>query len=134
MIYEKIYKNLIKLIPLESLKENGAYTKLESTGYMDLNIDLLRQGHPEGKHDDCIIISMAHNFIQNGDVMADPDMEIAIYPKMGMAEALTYQLSSLGVYQVVYPKPGLVDLRNKKELNKFLDTWLVTLKKQGFYS
>lgn len=133
MIYEKIYKNLIRLIPLESLKENGGYVKLTSTGYMDLHVDRLHKTHPKGKQDGCFIISMAHNFIQNGDTMADPDMEIAIYPEMGMAEALTYQLDSLGMFQRVYPKPGFVDLRTKKELNIFLDSWLATLKKQGFY-
>jgi hypothetical protein len=64
--------------------------------------------------------------------MADPDMEIRIYPYAGFVEALTYQLDSLGIYQVVYPEPGKVYPKRKKELNKFLNQWLKNLIDQGF--
>jgi len=136
MIYETIYKKLDKLIPLgvKELQEGEGFIKLKSEGYMNLNVDALRhKEHPKGKQDGCFIIAMAHNYIQEGDVMADPDMEIAIYPDMKMAEALTYQQDSLAIYNKVYPKPGLVNVRLKKELNSFLNQWLDNLKKQGFY-
>jgi len=137
MIYETIYKKLDRLIPLgvKELQEGEGFIKLKSEGYMNLNIDSLRgKEHPKGGQDGhCFIIAMAHNYIQNGDVMADPDMEIAIYPEMKMAEALTYQQDSLGIYNVVYPEPGLINVRLKKELNSFLNQWLDNLKIQGFY-
>jgi len=124
MIYETIYKKLEKLGITELVK----YKKLRSEGYMDLSIDILSDNEEE-KH-----IAMAHNFIQNGDVMADPDMEIKIYKKTKMAEALTYQLSSMGIFQRVYPEPGKVYPKLKKQLNSFLDQWLTNLISQGFNS
>lgn len=138
MIYETIYKKIDRLIPLgvKELQEGEGFIKLKSEGYMDLNVDCLKhKQHPkvatQGKH--CFIIAMAHNYIQNGDVMADPDMEIAIYPEIKMAEALTYQQDGLGIYNAVYPEPGLINIRLKKELNSFLNQWLDNLKKQKFY-
>lgn len=137
MIYETIYKKIDKLTNgIEKLKEDKeGYKKLKSGAYMDLSIDLLRgKEHPKGgQSGHCFLIAMAHNYIQNGDVMADPDMEIAIYPEMKMAEALSYQQDGLGIYQMVYPEPGFLNPKLKKELNSFLNQWLDNLKQQGFY-
>lgn len=139
MIYERIYDKLNKLLPLGSkgFKEGGDFVKLKSGSFMDLNIDFLHHKHPgvnAGTEEDCFIISMAHNYIQNGDVMADPDMEIAVFPKLKMAEALTYQQDGiLEIFQRVYPEFGKVNPKLKKQLNIFLNQWLGNLKKQGFY-
>lgn len=38
--------------------------------------------------------------------MADPDMEVRVYPEMKMAEALTFRNDYMGIYQEVYPEPG----------------------------
>lgn len=105
------------------------YLKLKSSAYMDLNIDHL--SHKD--KDEYIVISMAHNFLQNGDVMADPDMEIRIFPESKTVEALTYQLDSMGIYNCVYNQNGTPNMELKSKLNTFLDTWLTNLIKQGFY-
>lgn len=105
------------------------YLKLKSSAYMDLNIDHL--SHKD--KDEYIVISMAHNFLQNGDVMADPDMEIRIFPESKTVEALTYQLDSMGIYNCVYNQNGTPNMELKSKLNTFLDTWLTNLLKQGFY-
>jgi uncharacterized protein YqiB (DUF1249 family) len=64
--------------------------------------------------------------------MADPDMEIKIYPAIRMAEALTYQQDNMGVYRVVYPEPETINLAVRKELNHFLNFWLGNIIKQKF--
>ena len=131
MIYTANYKKLIKIIPDIKEMKAGDYLKLKSEGFMDLSIDIL------SSDEDVMIFSMAHNFIQNGDVMADPDMEIKLFKKAEAIEALTFQNSSLGIYQEVY---GFVDdnkmvrTKLKVELNRFLRTWLTNLKNQGFKS
>ena len=128
MIYETMFEKLVKIgiiTPDGKLNFSG-HIKVKNPPYMDLNIDQLCTTE-KGE----IIISLAHNFIQNGDVMADPDMEIMIHPHK-MIEALTYQLDSLGVYQVVYPEPGKVIPQRKTELNRFLNQWLTNLIDQGF--
>jgi len=76
-------------------------------------------------------IALAHYYKQNGDMMADPDMEIRIFPELQMAEALTYQQDGLGLYQVVYPEPGKVYPRRKRDLNQFLNQWLRNAIDQG---
>lgn len=121
--FETIFRKITALVPdLQSL-EPGQALKLKSEGFMDLSIDILN------KEPDKIVIAMAHNYIQNGDVIPDPDMEIAIYPKLKMAEALTYQ-DTFG-YKQVYPEPGYVYPKMKKELNQFLNQWLNNIKMQG---
>lgn len=77
------------MIDFTELK-NKIHLKFKSKGFMDLNFDYL------GAEDDgCFKIVMSYNYIQNGDLMCDPDMEILIHQKMKMAEALTYQQDNL---------------------------------------
>jgi uncharacterized protein YqiB (DUF1249 family) len=130
LVYETMFDKLVKLgiLNQEGHPVFREHVKLVHKPYMDLSIDRLTS-EKEG----CIRISMAHNFIQNGDLMADPDMEIRIYPALKAVEALTYQLDSLGIYQEVYPEPGKVCPKLKTDLNRFLNQWLSNLISQGFY-
>jgi len=129
-IYETMYNKLVKLGIINqdgSLKFNE-YIKLKSGIFMDLNID-----HLSHKDDDrSIVISLAHNYIQEGDVMADPDMEVRIIPSMKMVEALTFKQDSTGTYQQVYLEDGRFYPTLKKDLNDFLNYWLKNLIEQGF--
>ena len=130
IIYETMYNKLVKL---GIINEDGSlkfdeYLKLKSGSFMDLNIDHL--GHKDDENS--IVISLAHNFIQNGDVMADPDMEIKIIPSMKMVEALTFQQDSTGTYQQVYLEDGRFYPAVKKDSNDFLNSWLKNLIEQGF--
>jgi uncharacterized protein YqiB (DUF1249 family) len=102
--------------------------KMKSGAFMDLNLDYLT------KTEKGIVIAMAHNFIQNGDVMADPDMEIRIIPEMKMVEALSFKQDGAGIYQQVYADEAETKYypRLKKELNSFLGMWLKNLIDQGF--
>ena len=135
MVYERIYKALDGLLPggVEGFASNSeGYVKLEAGGFMPLSIDLLSV--TETEHGKTIVISMAHNFIQNGDVMADPDMEIRIFTGHKMAEAMTFQQDSLSIYNQVYQtidRREMVNTRLKTELNSFLATWLRNIKSQG---
>jgi len=90
-----------------------SFMKFKSNGLMDLNCDNLLYNK----------IALAHNGIQNGDVMADPDVEVKINREKEEAEALTFQNDYMGIYQEVYDE----DKCNKKlqnEINIFLDDWL----------
>ncbi len=79
-------------------------------------------------------ISIAHNYIQNGDVCPDPDMEIRIYPDRKMAEAMTFH-NALLFQEVYFTKDGqqMVYPKLKRQLNTFLKQWLLNLKRQGFF-
>lgn len=130
MIYEKLFQQLSDLF---SGKFPEEYQKRQVSGLMDLNIDVLYKDNNE------ILIALSHNFISNGDVLADPDMQIKIYPLRKMAEAITYQ-DTMG-YREVYPQVAkngewveMINPKAKRELNSFLKTWLNNLKDQGFYN
>ncbi len=99
------------------------YAKSLVSGFMDLNMDLL---YTEGE---AVVIALSHYFEQNGDMVADPDMQLRVLPALEMAEALTYQ--DQWCYREVYPKPGYVDPRAKQELDTFLDYWLSNCLSQG---
>ncbi len=117
-VYETIFARLQELGILD---QNGImqaeYMKFKSPGLMNLNVDNLLGNK----------ISLAHNGLQNGDLMADPDMEILIHPKTKSAEALTFQNDYLGIYHKVYPEEGKVNIKLKKDLNEFLADWLLTM-------
>jgi len=114
-VFEMIYARLQQMgIIDEKGIMQAEYMKFKSSGLMDLNVDNLLNN----------TIALAHNGIQNGDVMADPDVQVKIYPEMKAAEALTFQNDYLGIYQEVYPEPGKYYPKLKKELNEFLNDWL----------
>ena len=121
--FEQIFRKILALVPDLEKMEQGQAIKLKSHGFMDLHIDVL------SKEADRTIISMAHYYKQNGDLVPDPDMEIALYPKHKLAEALTYQ-DTFG-FKEVYPEAGKVYPAIKKELNSFLNQWLNNIKVQG---
>ena len=115
---------------LQKLEEVG-YFKVEVKGYMALSIDFLGKG-PNGLP----MVAIAHNYIQNGDVMADPDMQVEIGPDNKLYP-VTYQQDGLGLFQRVYDldesgKPVGVRLGLRKQLNAFLRTWGANLRRQGF--
>jgi uncharacterized protein YqiB (DUF1249 family) len=116
-VYESIFT---KLQTLGILNDSGImtkdYMKFKSSGLMDFNVDNLTNN----------IMALAHNGIQNGDVMADPDIQVHIYPKTKTAEALTFQNDYLGIYQEVYDE-GKCNESLKKDLNEFLNDWLKTI-------
>jgi uncharacterized protein YqiB (DUF1249 family) len=117
-VYEMIYARLQQMgIIDESGKMQADYMKFVSSGLMPLNVDNLTYD----------TIALAHNGKQNGDVMADPDIEVRIYPEVKMAEALTFRNDYMGIYQEVYPEPGKYYPKLKKELNDFLNNGLKTM-------
>lgn len=106
----KIFRDIyVQLQTIGILDDSGAmkhsYMKFEASGLMDLHVDRLTATR----------ISVAHNGLLNGDVMADPDVEIIIYPESKTAEGVTFQNDYLGIYQ---------EPEDTKELNVFLHEWL----------
>ena len=121
--YEQLFKKISALVPNLAQIEPGEGIELKAKGFMDLHINVL------WREKDKTTIAMAHYYQQNGDMVPDPDMEIAVYPDRKMAEALRYQ-DSFG-YREVYPEEGKVYPKAKTELNQFLNQWLNNIKMQG---
>lgn len=75
-------------------------------------------------------IAISSYYEQNGDSMADPDMEFVIDPKTHTLSARTYQQDSLGVYQKVEMDNDLVlNPELEEELDAFAGQWLDTIQR-----
>lgn len=116
-----IYRKLELLAgDLTRLRSSG---KSHADGFMPLCMDRLIQGAA------CTRIALAHNFEMNGDLVPDPDMEIAIYTESKRAEALSFQ--DQRHYVRVYDESGQADAALSLDLNRFLILWLGNLAAQG---
>jgi len=113
---------------------HSIYTKLEKIGVLDVKQYAVIENNPHIPL--CIdrlsedMFALSQNPIVDGVLVADPDIEIKIYPDQKRAEPLVYQDRS--VRKIVYPRPGVVDLGVKNDLMEFLDNWLTDLIQKGF--
>lgn len=127
-ICEENYYTLLKLIPFLNADvlqgDIPDYRKTQSEGFMDLSYDLLEINAFYIK------FSLAHYYIENGDLIPDPDMIICLFPRQKMVEAMSYQ--DCYIYKQVYLPGGLFNTIFKVELNEFLKIWLNNLLNQGF--
>jgi len=134
--YTRIYRRLYRLMPnlIAEIDRGVSHAKSEIrsaegeyVGLMDASFNFLYKDS-EGRY----IISLAHYFEQEGDLIADPDMEIRIDPVLQSAEALAIQ-TQFG-YRTVYSEDNgkrMVNTREKKDQNKFLAQWLMNMIHQG---
>lgn len=129
------HTNYIALEPfLEAVNAaENQHRRFTSRGYMPLSLERLEgctdhKGRP--------IYAMAHYTEQNGDLMADPDMEIAVDFENEIIEPRTYQNDFMGIYQEVYRRNDAGQLtyspRLRTELDDFLWLWLKNIKEQLF--
>ena len=118
----RIFHKLLDVVPdLLTIDEHG---KSVVDGFMDFSVDILHRTQER------IIIALSHYYKHpSGDMIADPDMEVAVYPSRECAEALTYQ-DSYG-YQSVLLNDGQVNTGLQRDLNRFLTQWLTNLIDQG---
>ena len=120
---ERNYRNFARQFP-EIVSGEYRYLELrsgENSGYMPLIIQSIGENE----------IAIAHTYIQNGDIMYDPEMTFRIDPVEGTLEPLTYQQDALGLYQQVYPEPGKWIPRLRNDLSAFTDQWLKNIEVQG---
>ena len=117
-----IYKKLIKIIPDIAARRSAGKSQLHSDALMDLNLDVL------SKQKNIIRIALSHYYKQNGDMVADPDMEIIVNTKLMTANAMTYQDSM--IFQTA-EQDGGINQKLVNSLNEFLDQWLQNCIDQG---
>lgn len=108
-IFEKIASPL--------LTNSAYYMKYGTPNYMDLNIEIIGDDR----------LAMAHNYVLNGDVMADPDVEFTVDKKNRMLYPQTYQQDSLQYFERV---DG--DSARARELNHFMHEWLTNVVDQKY--
>lgn len=108
-------------------ENNGGHTKLTSPGWMALSIEKISDR----------MLSLAHYFEQNGDLMADPEMTFWHAPD-GKWYPASYRLDSLGIFResiILDYGTGLpTGIRRREQADEasFANTWFNNIRHQGF--
>lgn len=101
------------------------YARFESDTYEPLYIERI------GKDQ----LAMAHTYVQNGDMMYDPEIVFYVDDEHKQLRPMTYEQSDLGVYQRVYdPDDHALAHPNRNlehGINDMFRTWSENLKQQG---
>ena len=87
------------------------------------------------------VFSLSHYYVQNGDLMSDPDVTFLIFNhfKNRLIYPLTYTQHGLGIYQEVAflnPERNCIDLfklHALTDLVEFCDTWMDNIYAQGWF-
>lgn len=108
---------LFEKIASPLLTNSAYYMKYGTPNYMDLNIEIIGDDR----------LAMAHNYVLNGDVMADPDVEFTVDKQNRMLYPQTYQQDSLQYFERV---DG--DSNRARELNHFMHEWLTNVVDQKY--
>lgn len=107
------------------------HRRFTADGYMPLSLENLGYTHRGAQ-----VYAMAHYGEQNGDLMADPDMMIAVDRDAETVEPLTWQNDYMGRFDEVYKMRAdgveLYSPRLRTSLDDFLWHWLKNLQDQGF--
>ena len=116
---------------LDVVDKNEGHRHFKAGGYMDLVIENLYFSDYAGRP----VYSISHYGEQNGDLMADPDMEIAVDLDACKIVPRTYRNDYMGIMQEVFVfKNGktLYSERLLTDLDGFLWQWLRNIEQQGF--
>ena len=90
---------------------------------MPLSIDYLGENR----------ISISHTYLQNGDLMADPDMEFVFDLENKTLSARTFQQDGIGLYQIVENQQGeVVNPDLERQLNSFARQWFDNIQSQDY--
>lgn len=114
------FARLEKLVP-HIMDKRYRHATLTADGFMDLTVEWIAPDR----------IALAHYGEQNGDRMADPDMELIVDLETKNILPATYQNNYVGVYQEVYSGDNQWKPKLSKELTSFLNTWLRNIEFQG---
>lgn len=101
------------------------YVRFESDTYEPLYIERISEDQ----------LAMAHTYVQNGDMMYDPEIVFYVDDEHKQLRPMTYEQSDLGVYQRVYdPDDQALAHPNRnleRGINDMFRTWSENLKQQG---
>lgn len=110
---ERMNYEALENIASPILGDDVYYMKYKAAHAMDFNVEKIGDNR----------IAMSHYYELNGDLMADPDVEIFVDKENKLLIPQTYQMDSLGIYQTKDSNPQL-----GTDLNVYLNTWIDAIK------
>ncbi len=128
-VHQSNYLKLLRVVPdLEKriLSGGEVYGKSKRTGYMDFNLELIHQDKTG------YYLALSHYYIENGDMIADPDMVVLFNAEHKTLIPLSFQDRSRykTTFDDIYDRK-LINIKELKAQSSFLGFWLGNLKKQG---
>ena len=101
------------------------YVRFESDTYEPLYIERIGENQ----------LAMAHTFVQNGDMMYDPEIVFHVDDEHKMLRPMTYEQSDMGVYQRVYDSDDDTlahpNRKLERDINDMFRTWSQNLRWQA---
>jgi len=114
---------------VEGLTRVGDHNKHETPAFMAVSVEVI-----DRTRDGSLIVSVAHYFTQNGDLMADPEMTFLYTTADGKAYPLSFRQDSTGTYWVGawQADDGRWMLRPRMQRDHaiFAATWLRNIREQ----
>lgn len=126
--------NFKKLFPyIQAMNKNHDCRKFSAPGMMDLVIEYLHCDFAK----DMPVFSIACYGEQNGDLMRDPDLVVAVHFALCRVEPVSYQNDYLGIYQEVWDRDDAGRLSSyrphlRTDLDAFLWSWLDQIAGAGY--
>lgn len=99
------------------LSGDACYIKYGTPHFMDLNVEIIDDNR----------YAMSHNYVLNGDLMADPDVEFTVDKDNRLLYPESYQQDNLQFYQRVDKDPVTAH-----QLNEFMDEWLNNIQENQY--
>jgi hypothetical protein len=115
-IQNKIFDQLLSIIPDLQTRNKAGKSKLESQSMMDLNLDILY------REDSTMMIALSHYYKHDsGDLISDPDVVLLVNFDNKTATARTFQ--DIFGYQDVM-SGGVINTKLEQSLNEFVVMWM----------
>lgn len=117
------YEALNRLAP-GILNGDYEYLRFESAGFEPLTVEKVGNN----------LVSVMHSFVQNGDVMRDPDIVLLVDNKNKTVSAASYEMSAIGSYEeyIDFGSYEVVNSEGQKSTNRFFRDWMKNIEHQGY--
>ncbi len=120
-VAQRNYRAVMELAPEVLRGETDSKTFEAGKSFMPLTVENIGESH----------IAISHYYTQNGDSLADPDMEFVFDHEAKTLNARTFRQDSLDCFDSVVAD-GIVDEALEGELNDFASQWFENIREQGY--
>ena len=105
---------------------NGDYTYLrfESSGFEPLSVEKVGDN----------LVSVMHTYVQNGDVMRDPEIVLLVDNKNKTVTTASYEMSAVSLYEeyIDFDSLEIINEQGQKDANSFFRDWMKNVSQQGY--
>ncbi len=120
-VAQKNYRAVMELAPEVLRGETESKSFEAGQSFMPLTVESVGENR----------IAISHYYTQNGDSLADPDMEFVFDHEAKTLNARTFQQDNLNRFEQVVID-GVVDEALESELNDFASQWFQNIREQGY--